>query len=73
MHKEVSLSRCPFCGGRAELVNVYVPNTKWNGWKVIHNQCSVIKPPFQTSSFRNIEHAVKAWNRRFFDKEGGTA
>ena len=55
---------CPFCGGSAELVKIYASSSNWTGWKVVHNQCSVIKPPFQTPSFRDIAHAIGAWNHR---------
>ena len=65
------LKPCPFCGGKAEIIeHDNMPVLAWFGYFPDHYysvRCSN-EHGVALSGFRSIEEAVKYWNRRITDE-----
>lgn len=65
---KVALKPCPFCGGKAMVIETYCKETDFRGYFVNHS-CRVFFDPLRTSSYNTDDEAIKAWNERFKDGE----
>jgi Lar family restriction alleviation protein len=62
MSDDNKLKKCPFCGGVADIEDVFI-NVKYEGLVTFYKiQCVTCKS--QTSIFRDASGAINTWNMR---------
>ena len=66
--KKEDLKKCPFCGGKASLIETLCIDNNYKGY-FVHHCCDITVAPIYTSSFPTEERAIAAWNRRVNDEK----
>ena len=57
------LKPCPFCGGKAVVIETFCKETNYRGYYVYHGNC-LLTEQIETNSYDTEKSAIAAWNRR---------
>lgn len=61
--KDIKLKPCPFCGGKASVIETYCKDTDFRGY-FVHHACRNFFETLRTSSYDKEEDAINVWNER---------